>query len=106
MEGYSKVPHSFARSDLGLSAKGVCLYLYSRQGTNANAWPSIRRISSDLGISNTTVQRAIKVLKKEGYLCVTRSTGFRELNRYSVTLLKNPCNRNDYERKNNKEYTL
>jgi DNA-binding MarR family transcriptional regulator len=103
MDGYIQVPHSFTRDpNLSHTAFRVCLYLYGRQGTNANAWPSIKRIGLDTGMSTRTVQKAVKILKAAGYLCVTRNSGFRELNRYSVVLIADPCGTKYHERKNTK----
>lgn len=72
---FLKLPVALAsRSDIGGSAKVVGAYLCNRQGDNGSAWPSERRIASDLGMSRNGVRSAIKELSDAGVVRV-RSPG-------------------------------
>lgn len=46
--------------------KAVYIYLFNRRDVENKAWPSIKRIASDLSLSENTVRRAIKDLEKNG----------------------------------------
>ena len=49
-------------------AKAVYMYLEDRMDGERKCWPGIRRIASDLQLSETTVKRAIRELEKSGYI--------------------------------------
>lgn len=49
-------------------AKAVYIYLYDRCDKEKKAWPSIKRIATDMSLSPNTVRRVIKDLEKSGLL--------------------------------------
>ena len=64
-------------------AKAVYIYLFNRRDVENKAWPSIKRIASDLSLSENTVRRAIKDLEKNGLL--RKEYAFRENGSYTST---------------------
>jgi len=44
------------------------MYLRSMSTSKGECWPGIKSIASDLGLSRSTVKRAVKDLEKHGYL--------------------------------------
>ena len=62
-------------------AKAVYIYLFDRRDVENKAWPSIKRIASDLSLSENTVRRAIKDLEKNGLL--RKEYAFRENGSYT-----------------------
>lgn len=77
LNGYARV--------CGLSATGVYLSLCRHANKDQKAWPSIRRIASELAITSRTVITAIKRLEKQGIIVVERKKGKdgrREVNVY------------------------
>ena len=66
-------------------AKAVYIYLHDRCDKEKKAWPSIKRIATDMSLSPNTVRRAIKDLEKSGLLrkeYVYRKNGLAISNRY------------------------
>lgn len=57
-------------------AVAVYLYLADRANKQGECWPSIPTIAEDLKISESTVRRAVKELKKAGLL--TTEQRFRQ----------------------------
>lgn len=57
-------------------------YLLWRQGGNHSAWPTLATIGMDLGMSESTVRRAIRHLTELGYLSVTLNPGRGKPNDY------------------------
>lgn len=57
-------------TDLELShrAKAVYMYLYDRADAEGKCWPGIKTIGADLGLSRSTVKRALNDLVDKGYL--------------------------------------
>ena len=49
-------------------AKTVYMYLRDRANEKKSCWPGINRISIDLGMSRSTVKRALEDLIKNGYI--------------------------------------
>lgn len=94
-------------------------YLKSRQGKNDRAWPHIKTIGLDLGLSKSTVLRSLADLEKGSYILVDHAHGgLKQGNKYSLSMKpffvteRNPkaesgvssCNRNNntsFEVKNN-----
>jgi GntR family transcriptional regulator len=64
----------------------VFSYLHWRQGANGQAWPSIGRIAADLGLSSSTIRRAVNRLIERGYLLRERpeQAGRGRTNRYRI----------------------
>ena len=50
------------------SAKTVYMYLKSMSASKGECWPGIKTIAADLGLSKSTVKRAIRDLEKHGYI--------------------------------------
>jgi hypothetical protein len=64
---FTIVPNALIRSNkLDIYAKGIYIYLRSRQGTNIESWPSHATIASDLDIGISTVKRRLQVLGDMG----------------------------------------
>ena len=55
-------------SDVSSKAVAVFLYLLDRANKQGECWPAIPTIAEDLKISESTVRRAVKELKKAGLL--------------------------------------
>ena len=68
-------------------AKFVYYYLRDRMDKDRICWPGIKRIGSDLGISRSTVKRALKDLDRAGYISIDtayRDNGSLTSNRYRI----------------------
>ena len=49
-------------------AKTVYMYLQNMAVSSGQCWPGIRTIAADLGLSRSTVKRALADLEKHGYI--------------------------------------
>ncbi len=81
----------YADDALGHRAKAVYLYLRDRSDAEGMCWPGIKTIASDLGLSRSTVKRALSDLERSGYL--ERTSRFRENGSHTsnlYTLLPRP----------------
>ncbi len=56
--------------------KTVYMYLRSMSVSKIECWPGIQSIAKDLGLSRSTVKRAVKDLEKHGYL--EKETRYRD----------------------------
>lgn len=56
------------RMDLPHRAVSVYIYLFDRTNKNGECWPAIPTISKELKLSQSTVRRALKDLRKAGLL--------------------------------------
>lgn len=56
------------RADLPHRALSVYIYLMDRANKNGECWPAIPTIASDLKLSQSTVRRALRDLRKAGLL--------------------------------------
>lgn len=54
--------------DLPHRAKVVYMYLRDRADKTGKCWPAVRTIGRELGLSRSTVKRALKDLEKAGLL--------------------------------------
>lgn len=63
--GYFKKLYS---SDLPHRAIAVYMYLHDRADKEGKCWPAIPTIARDLGMSRSTIKRALDDLIKAGYL--------------------------------------
>ena len=54
------------RTDLPHRAVSVYIYLADRANKDGECWPGIRTIARELKLSQSTVRRALKDLRKEG----------------------------------------
>ena len=67
---------SIYSDDLPSRAVSVYMYLVHRANAGGHCWPSAQKMSSDLGMSKSTVKRAIADLVSHGY--VTTEKRYRE----------------------------
>lgn len=56
------------RSDLPHRAVSVYIYLADRANKDGECWPAIPTIARELKLSQSTVRRALKDLRKAGFL--------------------------------------
>ena len=56
------------QEDLPARSKLVYLYLKDRANKEGQCWPSIQTIGRDLGLSRSTVKRALKELERGSFL--------------------------------------
>ena len=56
------------RMDLPHRAISVYIYLYDRANKNGECWPAIPTIAKELKLSQSTIRRALKDLRKAGLL--------------------------------------
>lgn len=49
-------------------AKAVYMYLKDRSSRSGECWPGINTIAADLGLSRSTVKRAVRDLTQRGFL--------------------------------------
>lgn len=83
---FAKVPKAIVYHP-GLTGNDVRVYatLSDRAGTKRSSWPSVRRIAADLGLSATTVQKALDKLEELKLIEVERSGG--KVNLYHLPLV-------------------
>lgn len=55
-------------SDLSHRARSVYMYLKDRSDSEGRCWPAIKTIALELGLSRSTVKRALDDLQKAGLL--------------------------------------
>lgn len=58
--------------DLPHRAVAVYVYLYDRADKNGECWPSVPTIAKEIKLSQATVRRAIKDLRKAGLIKTTQ----------------------------------
>ena len=56
------------KADLSHRAVSVYIYLFDRANKDGECWPSIPTIAKELKLSESTVRRALKDLRKEGFI--------------------------------------
>ena len=56
------------RMDLPHRAVSVYIYLYDRANKNGECWPALPTIAKELKLSQSTIRRALKDLRKAGLL--------------------------------------
>lgn len=74
------------RMDLPHRAVSVYIYLFDRADKNDECWPAIPTIAKELKLSESTVRRASKDLKKAGL--ITTEQRYREKGGKSSLLYK------------------
>ena len=72
--------------DLPHRAVAVYVYLYDRANKNGECWPSVSTIAKEIKLSQATVRRAIKDLRKAGLIETTQR--YRTKGGTSTLLLK------------------
>ena len=63
-------------SDLSHRARAVYMYLKDRSDAEGRCWPAIKTIAKELGLSSSTVKRALDELCQAGLL--TKESRWRE----------------------------
>lgn len=63
---------------------GVQIFNYS-DGNGFNSHPGYERLSNDLGFSQATVKRNLKVLREEGWIVKTKSSNATGIRRFADT---------------------
>ena len=78
---------SIYAAELPHRAVTVYMYLKNRSNTNGDCWPAVKTIARDLHLSRATVQRAIRDLKRSGWLVKEprwREYGSNSSNLYNI----------------------
>ena len=65
----------FAIEDMPTPRKIVLLALVWRARDHGRAWPSVRRLTLDTGLSDRAVRYALQALAQDGYITVQRTPG-------------------------------
>ncbi len=86
---FAQIPHDLITdTDLSPYAVRVYCYLVRRANDEARAWPSVRRVARETGMTDKTVRRAITALENSGWVNVERTYNpaeeRHEVNRYTV----------------------
>lgn len=79
---------SIYASDLSHRAKSVYMYLKDRADSEGRRWPAIKTIALELGLSRSTVKRALDDLVRAGLLRKDprwRENGSYTSNLYQIT---------------------
>lgn len=79
---------SIYASDLNHRAKSVYMYLKDRADSEGRCWPAIKTIALELGLSRSTVKRALDDLVRAGLLRKDprwRENGSYTSNLYQIT---------------------
>lgn len=74
------------QSELSHRARTVYMYLKDHSDSQGQCWPGIKTIASDLGISRSTVKRALDDLCREGL--ISKTPRWRENGSFSSNLYK------------------
>ncbi len=77
---------SIYQAELSHRAKAVLFYLKDHADSEGKCWPGIRKIAGDLGLSRSTVKRAMRELVEEGV--VEKERRWRENGSFSSNLYR------------------
>ena len=83
----------YTDQELTHRAKAVYMYLRDRSDAEGKCWPGIKTIAADLGLSRSTVKRALTDLERLGYLkrqARHRENGSWTSNLYMISRLPRP----------------
>ena len=58
----------YAEDRLPHRCKTVYIYLRDRSAVSGSCWPGVKTIAADLGLSRSTVRRALKELEHSGWI--------------------------------------
>ena len=58
----------YADENLPHRCKTVYIYLKNRSAVSGSCWPGVKTIASDLGLSRSTVKRALNELESTGWI--------------------------------------
>lgn len=84
----------YSDKNLPHRAKAVYMYLKDRANKEGQCWPGIKTIARELGLSVSTVKRALHDLEQRGYLEKTarlRENGGATSNLYTVKQTQLPA---------------
>lgn len=76
----------YADTELPHRCKTVYIYLKGRADPSGSCWPGIKTIAADLGLSRSTVKRALNELVQMGYL--TKSARYRSNGSHTSNLYR------------------
>ena len=76
----------YAEEHLSHREKTVYIYLRDRADASGVCWPGIKTIAADLGLSRSTVKRALNELVQMGYL--TKSARYRSNGSHTSNLYR------------------
>lgn len=82
MRYFEKIYHS----ELSHRARTVYMYLKDHANSQGECWPGIKTIAADLGLSRTTVKRALDDLCRSGL--ISKTPRWRENGSFSSNLYK------------------
>ncbi|WP_052085719.1 helix-turn-helix domain-containing protein [Clostridium sp. HMP27] len=92
--GYGLIAKKIMKdSSLTLSSKAIYAYLCSYAGNESSAFPSVKLIKHELGISKDTFYKYIKELIDKGYIVITQQRGEKgkfSHNVYSIEVSPRP----------------
>ena len=95
MKGFTRIPNSFHQSPLFTPGeKAMIGYLLSRGGQKKQCFPSLKTISGDMGIAESTVVSVIKSLEKKNLIVKEMrfsENGAKTSNLYTVILPARDC---------------
>lgn len=77
----------YAEDRLPHRCKTVYIYLKDRSAASGSCWPGVKTIARDLGLSRSTVRRALKELERSGWVqrqARYRHNGSRSSNLYTI----------------------
>ena len=74
------------QSDLSHRARSVYMYLKDRSDAQSQCWPAIHTIALELGLSRSTVKRALEDLCKAGL--IQKDPRWRENGSYTSNLYR------------------
>lgn len=86
MEALRFVLNAVYQSDLSHRARAVYMYLKDRSDAEGQCWPAIKTIGAELGLSRSTVKRALDDLCKAGLL--QKDPRWRENGSYTSNLYR------------------
>src|SRR6266542_3706586 len=86
--GFTQIPNILLKSPLTSNAKVVYAQLLSYAWTNDRCYPGQVRMAEDVGISQSTINRALKELEDAGWLSIEKR-GQGKTNIYTLTYVVN-----------------
>lgn len=96
--GWASIPNWLVRDpEVSSHAKLIYVYLNSRVGRNGSCWPALGTVATETGLSQSTVQRALRELRSLGVVAWwTETTARGRVNRYRMSPYVGGCGHSDY----------
>ena len=82
----TELPHRCKTVYIYLKDRADYIYLKDRADPSGSCWPGIKTIAADLGLSRSTVKRALNELVQMGYL--TKSARYRSNGSHTSNLYR------------------